>query len=63
MVENARQLYETRNDIIDAFEDIKNLQKKPDKQENLEWLEHQDYFKKLTKDLVLNFGLSFNFSA
>ena len=55
MVNNAKQFYETKNDIID---DIRNVKKEQTKEVNLDWLKYPDIFKKLVKDVKFNANLN-----
>ena len=58
VVNNAKQFYETKDDIIDAFEDIRNVKKEQTKEVNLDWLKYPDIFKKLVKDIKFNANLN-----
>ena len=58
---NAERAYETRNNIINMFQNIINLQEKQTEEVNLDWLKYPDYFEKLVKDVNSNLELSVAF--
>ena len=55
VVNNAKELYKTRNDIIDIIEEAEK------KGVNLNWLKGQNMFKKLVEDVEPNLNLSVAF--
>ena len=55
VVNNAKELYKTRNDIIDIIEEAEK------KGVNLNWLRGQNMFKKLVEDVEPNLNLSVAF--